>query len=468
MHLELDEDGYRRAMQEQREKARAAWAGSGEEKVKPVYKEVSASIKKPIFVGYDVLEGNAEVLAIIKGDKKITAAHDGDEVEIILDRTPFYAESGGQVGDTGELLGEASKFDVTDTLKPVQDLIVHKGKIRKGTFKIGDAVLAKVETDQRADIARHHTVTHILHATLRSVLGEHVKQAGSLVSPERLRFDFTHYTALTEREKERIEALVNERIFENHPVDTAVMEIDQAIAAGAMALFDEKYGDKVRVVTVKDVSKELCGGTHTRASGDIGMFKIVSETGIAAGVRRIEAFAGRRAFREVKKEEKSLQEISRMLKASDADIVGRVEKLVAQLKESEKELDRMKHKLQSSQAGDVIGEAKEINGVMVLAKRVDGIDPKELRDFGDKLRDKLGSGVLALGSVKDDKVSLIVMVSKDLTTRFPAGTLIKQMAPILGGTGGGKADMAQSGGKDPGRLDAALDALYIAVKKAAG
>jgi len=468
MHLELDEDGYRRAMQEQREKARAAWAGSGEEKVKPVYREVSAGIKKPLFVGYSVLEGTAEVLAIIKGDKKVTEAHDGDEVEIILDRTPFYAESGGQVGDKGELLGEASKFDVTDTIKPVQDLIVHKGKIRKGTFKVGDAILAKVETDNRADIARHHTVTHILHATLRSVLGEQVKQAGSLVSPERLRFDFTHYTAVTEREKERIEELVNERILENHPVDTAVMDIDQAIAAGAMALFDEKYGDTVRVVTVKDVSKELCGGTHTRASGDIGMFKIVSEGGIAAGVRRIEALAGRRAYREVKKEEKSLREIALVLKASDTDIVGRVEKLAAQLKESEKELDRMKHKLQSSQAGDVIGEAKEIHGVMVLAKRVDGIDPKDLRAFGDKLRDKLGSGVLALGSVKDDKVSLIVMVSKDLTTRFHAGTIIKEMAPILGGTGGGKAELAQSGGKDPGKLDAALDALYDTVKNAAG
>ena len=262
MHLELDEEGYRRAMREQREKARAAWAGSGEEKVKPIYKEVASSIKKPLFVGYDMLEGTAEVIAIIKGDKKVIEAHDNDEVELILDQTPFYAESGGQVGDRGELLGEASKFEVRDTIKPVQGLIVHKGKIRKGTFKIGDAVLAKVDTDDRGDIVRHHTVTHILHATLRSVLGDHVKQAGSLVSPQRLRFDFTHYTALTEREKERIEEFVNERIIENHPVDTAVMDIDQAIAAGAMALFDEKYGDKVRVVTVKDVSKELCGGTH--------------------------------------------------------------------------------------------------------------------------------------------------------------------------------------------------------------
>ena len=466
MNLELDEEGYRRAMREQREKARAAWAGSGEEKVKPIYKEVAASIKKPLFTGYSALEGAAGVVAIIKGDKKVTEAHDGDEVELILDQTPFYAESGGQVGDRGAFLGEASKFEVKDTIKPVQDLIVHMGKIRKGTFKIGDAVLAKVEAEERADTARHHTVTHILHATLRSVLGEHVKQAGSLVSPERLRFDFTHYTAVTEREKERIEELVNERILENHPVDTVVMDIDQAIAAGAMALFDEKYGDKVRVVAVKDVSKELCGGTHARASGDIGLFKIVSEAGIAAGVRRIEALAGRRAFQKVKREEKDLREIAQLLKASDSDIVGRVEKLMAQLRDSEKELDRTKHKLQSSRADDVIGEAMEIQGVKVLVKRADGMDSKDLRDFGDKLRDKLGSGILALGSVRDDKVGLIVMVSKDLTQRFHAGKLIKEMAPILGGTGGGKADLAQSGGRDPGKLDAALEALYDAVKKA--
>ena len=465
LHLELDEAGYQRAMQEQRTKARASWAGSGEEKIKPVYKELASGAKKSVFIGYDTLEGSAAISAIIKGDKKVSEAHEGDEVEIILDQTPFYAASGGQVGDTGELLGEAAKFEVLDTIKPTGDLIVHKGKVKKGTFKTGDAVLAKVDEEKRADTVRHHTVTHILHATLRSVLGEHVKQAGSLVSPDRMRFDFSHYTALTEREKGRVEELVNERIIENHPVNTVVTDIDQAVASGAMALFDEKYGDKVRVVTVQDVSKELCGGTHAKASGDIGIFKIISETGIAAGVRRIEALAGKRAYQEVKKEEKSLQEISQLLKSSDSDIVGRVEKLLNQLKETEKELDRLKHKVQSSQAGDVISEAKEINNVKVLAKRVDNMEQKELRDFGDKLRDKLGSGILAVGSAKDDKVSLIVMVSKDLVPEFHAGQIIKDMAVILGGTGGGKADMAQSGGKDPGKLDAALEALYTIINK---
>jgi alanyl-tRNA synthetase len=464
MHLELDEEGYRRAMQIQRDKARAAWSGSGEEKIKPVYKEIASRVKKTAFTGYEALEGTAEIVAIIKGDRSVTTARESEEVEIVLDRTPFYAESGGQVGDRGELLGEAAKFTVTDTVKPAEGIFVHKGTVKKGSFSSGDAVLAKVDEDNRLDTVRHHTATHILHATLRSVLGEHVKQAGSLVAPERLRFDFTHYTALTEREKERVEEIVNQRIVENHPVETTVMDIDQAIASGAMALFDEKYGDKVRVVTVKDVSKELCGGTHTTASGDIGLFKIVSETGIAAGVRRMEALAGTRAYQAVKKEEESLQDISRLLKASDPDIVGRVEKLVAQLKEAEKELDRMKHKLQASQAGDVISDAREINGINVLAKRADGMDAKDLRDFGDKLRNKLGSGVLALGSVKDGKVSLIVMVTTDLTARFHAGNIIKEMAPILGGTGGGKPDLAQSGGKDPAKLDAALDALYTIIR----
>jgi alanyl-tRNA synthetase len=467
MDLELDEEGYRKAMQEQRDKARAAWAGSGEEKIKPVYKDIAAGGRKTVFTGYEALEGTAGIVAIIMGDKKVSEAREGEEVEIVLDQTPFYAESGGQVGDTGELLGEASKFHVGDTVRPVEGLVVHKGKVRKGAFRTGDAVLAKVEAEDRADTARHHTATHILHATLRSVLGEHVKQAGSLVAPDRFRFDFTHYTGLSEREKERIEEMVNERIIENHPVGTDVMDIDQAIAAGAMALFDEKYGDKVRVVSVKDVSMELCGGTHTRASGDIGLFKVVSETGIAAGVRRIEGLAGRRAYQEVRKEEKSLQEISQLLKASDPDIVGRVERMLGQLRDAEKELERLKHKMQASQAGAIIDGAKVISGVRVLARRVENMDPKDLRDFGDKLRDNIKSGILALGSVKDEKVSIVVMVSKDLTPKFHAGNLIKEMAAVLGGTGGGKPDLAQAGGKDPAKLDAALAALYGAVEKSA-
>lgn len=465
MELDLDEEGYRRAMEEQRTKARAAWVGASAQKsVKPVYAELTKTIKKPAFMGYETTEESGEIVAIIKGDAAASEAREGDMVEIILDRTPFYAEQGGQVGDTGEILGEAATFEVMNTTKPIEDLIIHTGKVKKGMFRTGDAVLAKVNEEKRADIERHHTVTHILHATLRSVLGDHVKQSGSLVAPDRLRFDFTHYTAMTERERERVEALVNERVIENHPVETQVMDIEAATKTGAMALFDEKYGDKVRVVTVKDVSKELCGGTHTRASGDIGMFKILSESGIAAGVRRIEAVAGRQAYQEFKREEQQLADIAQLLKASDAEVVSRVEKLLENVKSLEKELGRFKQKAQSSQAGDVVGDARKIGGVNVLAKRIDGMDPKELRDFGDKLRDKLGSGILALGSAKDGKVSLIVMVTKDLTDRFHAGNLIKELAAILGGTGGGKPDLAQSGGKDPEKLDAALERLYTIIR----
>lgn len=465
MDLKLDNEGYQKAMQEQREKARAAWTGSGEAKVKPIYKEIAGSIKKQVFTGYDTLEDNGEIIAIIKGDKKATEVHEGDEVEIVLDRTPFYAESGGQVGDKGDLLGEGAKFSVIDTVKPFEGIIVHKGKLKKGSLKAGDSVLVRVDETSRGDTARHHTATHLLHATLRYVLGDHVRQSGSLVAPDRLRFDFTHYTSLTERELSRTEELINEYIIENHPVETQVMDVDRAVASGAMALFDEKYGDKVRVVTVKDISKELCGGTHTHASGDIGVFKILSEVGIAAGVRRIEAVAGRQAYQAFKREEQSLRDIAQLLKTTDADMVPRVEKLVAQVKGLEKELDQLKHKLQSSQAGDVIADARVIKGIKVLVKRADGMDARDLRDFGDKLRDRLGSGVLALGSAKDDKVSLIVMVTRDLTSRFNAGVIIKGMAPILGGTGGGKPDLAQAGGKDPGKLNAALDALYDIINK---
>ncbi len=465
--LILDEEGYRRAMEEQRSKARAAWVGSGSEKVKPVYKDATAKLPKTVFTGYDTLEDSAEIIAIIKDDAIVGEAHEGEKVEIILDRTPFYAESGGQVGDKGEILGEFSKFSVMDTVKPLEDLVIHKGLVKKGSFKRGDAVLARVDSEVRMDTMRHHTVTHILHATLRSVLGEHVKQAGSLVAPDRLRFDFTHYAPLSRREKERIEEIVNERIIENHPVETRVMSLEEAMNTGAMALFDEKYGDMVRVVTVRDVSRELCGGTHAKASGDIGLFKILSESGVAAGVRRIEAVAGRRAYAAVKRQGQDLAEIAEMLKAPDFEAVQRVEKMLGQAKALEKEVERLKQMLQTSQAADLAGDVRVIEGVKTLAKRVDGMDAKDLRAFGDKLRDRLGSSVIALGSVKDEKVNLIVMVSKDLIDRYHAGQIIKDMAGVLGATGGGKPDLAQSGGKDPAKLDAALDRLYTIIERLA-
>ena len=363
MHLELDEEGYRKAMQEQRDKARAAWAGSGEEKVKPVYKEIAPGIKKTVFTGYEMLEGTRRDRRAHQGRQEGHRGEGGRRGGNHPRPDAFLRRVGRTGGRSGRASGRGRQVPCHDTVKPAEGLFVHKGKVKKGGFKVGDAVLAKVDVEERMDTVRHHTATHILHATLRSVLGEHVKQAGSLVAPDRCRFDFTHYTALTEREKERIEELVNERIIENHPVETAEMDIDQAIASGAMALFDEKYGDKVRVVTVKDVSKELCGGTHAQASGDIGLFKIVSEDG-----HRRRRAAGSRSWpaggpiRTVRKEEQSLREIGQLLKASDPDVVGRVERLMGQLRDAEKELDRLKHKMQASEAGRHCQRCKDDQG----------------------------------------------------------------------------------------------------------
>lgn len=466
--LILDEDGYRRAMEEQRLRARATWVGSGTEKVKSVYKEAAERVASSVFTGYETIEDSAEITAIIKDDRMVGEAHEGEDVEIVLDRTPFYAESGGQVGDKGDILGEFAKFSVSDTQMPYEGLIIHRGRVKKGSFKIGDAVLARVDGEARMDTVRHHTATHILHATLRSVLGEHVKQAGSLVSPDKLRFDFTHYAPLSEREKERIEEIVNERITENHPVETKVMSLEDAMKIGAMALFDEKYGNTVRVVSVKDVSRELCGGTHAKASGEIGLFKILSESGVAAGVRRIEAVVGRRAYLAVKRQAQDIADIARLLKVSDSEAVQRVERLIDQMRSLEKEIERLKHMLHSAEAGGAAEAVRFIDGVKVIAKRLEGLDAKDLRTFGDKMRDRLGSGIIALGSVKDDKVNLIVMVTKDLTSRFRADVIIKDMAGLLGGTGGGKADLAQAGGKDPSRLDEALDALYTIIERLTG
>lgn len=466
--LVLDEEGYRRAMEEQRARARAAWVGSGAEKVSPVYKEIAAETARPVFTGYDVLEDGGEIVSIIQDGRIVSEVAEGVEAEIVLDRTPFYPESGGQVGDKGDILAEFAKFSVNDTVRPFGDLIVHRGVVKKGGFKKGNAVLARVDRAARLDTVRHHTATHILHAVLRSVLGEHVKQAGSLVAPDRLRFDFTHYAPLTEREKERIEELVNEHIIENHAVETRVMSLDEAVRTGAMALFDEKYGDTVRVVSVRDVSKELCGGTHAKASGDIGPFKILSESGIAAGVRRIEAVAGRRAYEFMRREGEALKEIARLVKSSDMDVVSRVERLLSQMKMVEKELGRYRDRLHALEAGDAASGARVIDGVKVLAKRIDGMDAKGLREFGDKLRDRLGSGVMALGSVKEAKANLVVMVSKDLTPRFNAGRIIKEMAALLGGTGGGRPDLAQSGGKEITKLDEALDRLYTIIERSTG
>lgn len=460
----IDEAGFYSEMNEQKERARKSWVGAEEAKAASVYKEAIGSLKPTEFAGYDRLEDKGIVLAIILKDKKADKASEGSDVEIVLDKTPFYAEGGGQTGDSGIISGDGWKVEVTDVRKPVPTLFVHKGRVLRGEVKTGDKAIAKVDEQGRLATARNHTATHILHSVLKYVLGDHVKQAGSLVSKERLRFDFTHFSSIDKRDLDRIEELVNERIRENADASVSVMSIDEAVNSGATALFGEKYGARVRVVSVGDFSKELCGGTHVSAAGDIGFFKIIGESSVAAGIRRIEALTGGESYKYIKQQEDAIRNLAEALKAAPSDVVAKVEKLNLLLKEKEKEIERLKGRLSSSQAGDIIAEARVIEGVRVLSKKVDGLDMKDLRTFGDSLRDKIKSGIIALGSSKEGKVSIIVMVTKEIQEKYSAVDIVKEIAGIVGGSGGGRPDMAQAGGKDAGRLDEAMEKVYSVVE----
>ncbi|MEK6693058.1 MAG: alanine--tRNA ligase [Nitrospirota bacterium] len=464
--LIIDEEGFHKAMEGQKLKAKAAWAGSGEERIKDIYRKVS-EIGRTVFTGYEELQSDTKIIAIGKDDTLVESAKEGEEVEFFLNKTPFHGEAGGQVGDTGIFIKNSSRAIISNAIKPVENLISHKGKVIKGEFRVGDIISAEVDIEQRKATARNHTATHILHATLREVLGDHVKQAGSLVAPDRLRFDFTHFSSLREKEIDSIEERVNRVIMENILLETEVKGIEEALSSGAIALFGEKYGEKVRVVGIKGVSSELCGGTHLRATGEIGLFKIVSETGIAAGVRRIEALTGESALRFIKEGEKELISIARLLKSSDLKVSTRVERLQGEKRDIEREIEALKGKISTSRSATIIEKAKEIAGIKVIAEKVEGADIKDLRIFADSLRDRLKSGVLVLGSTKDGKVSFIAMVTKDLTGRFHAGKIIKEVAAIAGGTGGGKAEMAEAGGKDPDKLDEAMKKVYEIIEKKA-
>jgi alanyl-tRNA synthetase len=345
---------------------------------------------------------------------------------------------------------------VQEASRPFQDLVVHHAVVKEGTLRKGDAADLKVAIKERTSTARNHTATHLLQSALRQVLGEHVNQAGSLVNPERLRFDFTHFSAMTDDELARVEELVNSYIMDNSDVISKEMSSSEALESGATALFGEKYGDRVRVVRVGEVSMELCGGTHVRAAGDIGLFKIVSETGIAAGVRRIEAVTGSGAVRYVQEIEESRRRVAALLKAEGADPVERLERLLARQKEMQREIDALQGKLNAAQSSDLLADVKEIAGVKLLAAKVTIADPKGLRELSDTLKDRLGSGVLVLGTESDGKAHLLVAVTKDLTDRLKAGDIIRQLAPIVGGSGGGKPELAQAGGSQPSKLAEAL------------
>ncbi len=445
----VDFAGFEAAMQQQRERARAAskfTMGKGLEfKGEPTE-----------FVGYDTLEQEGRVLALYKGGSQVDAIAAGEEAIVVLDRTPFYAESGGQVGDVGELACGHGVFRVEDTQKIRAEVFGHKGRLLTGRLAVGDTVSARVDIEARQMAAYHHSATHLLHAALRVVLGKHVTQKGSLVTPERTRFDFSHPQPVTTEELRRIEALVNAEIRRNHRVETRLMKYDAAIEAGAMALFGEKYGDEVRVVSMGDFSTELCGGTHVKRTGDIGLFKIVSESGVAAGIRRIEAVCGPAALAWLQAQEDTLRAVAERLKAQPSEITAKLAQIQEQVRTLEKELDRYKAKLAAAQGEDLVGQAVEVRGVKVLAARIEGADLKALRELADKLRDRLRSCVLLLATESEGKVQLIAAVTPDLTQRIKAGELVNFVAQQVGGKGGGRPDLAQAGGTRPEALPAAL------------
>ncbi|KMP11091.1 alanyl-tRNA synthetase [Candidatus Nitromaritima sp. SCGC AAA799-C22] len=455
--LPLDMDGFNKAMQEQREKAMASWKGSGEKSVSPFFNEFMKTGQPTRFLGYDGVRADGKVLAILKDQKPVDSASTGEEVQLLLDQTPFYGESGGQMGDNGSAFNDHAQLEIANTTKPVPELIVHEAKIVRGSVKVSDALTLEVDAENRSGIALNHSATHLLHAALKEILGDHIKQAGSLVAPDRLRFDYTHFSPLTAREKNRIEERVNEKIRDNLGVETRELPIEDAIKEGATALFGEKYGDVVRVVSMSGFSKELCGGTHVPATGHIGLFKFTSEGGIASGVRRIEAVTGNAAYQAAQKENETLASIRSILKAQPEDEVNKIKKLLEKSREMEKEIAGLKEKLVSGKGSGLQDDIEKVGDISILVKQFEGMDSKTLRSFIDSAKNQLGSGVVVVGSSANGKVLLAAGVTKDLTGRFHAGNLLKEIAGIVGGSGGGRPDMAQAGGTQTEKLGEALD-----------
>ncbi|MGD9215188.1 MAG: alanine--tRNA ligase, partial [Desulfobacteraceae bacterium] len=452
--LILDMGGFEHHMEEQRARSRSkvTFDGLGE-----AYKAFSAQGTKSEFVGYQRLEMDADVILLVGEGQKIEKASAGQQVEVVTSATPFYGESGGQVGDQGVISTEALTLSVEETIKDPTGLIIHKGKVTKGEIRTGQTVHLSVDTRKRQATAINHTATHILHRTLREVLGDHIKQAGSLVAPDRLRFDFTHFSHIEPDQIQKIEAVVNQRIRANVAVQTDEMDAEAALDSGATALFEEKYGDRVRVVSLADFSKELCGGTHTQRTGDIGLFKIVAETSVAAGVRRIEALTGEGAVSAVQQLAQTAQQCGQMLRTKPEAVAGRLEVLLSAHKASEKEVEKLKSALAEAKAGSGDEEIQKVNGVRVLAKKVAVDKPGALRDLADRFKDRIKSGIVILGSAHGNKALLIVIVTKDLLDRYHAGKIVKELAALVGGGGGGRPDMAQAGGSQPEKLDLALE-----------
>jgi alanyl-tRNA synthetase len=450
-NIQVDLEGFERSMARQREQARAA--GKFKAAAGLDYEGVQTR-----FDGYERLDGSATVTALYVDGTSVPAVVQGQDAVVVLDATPFYAESGGQVGDTGVLASAAARFQVADTHKIQSHVFGHHGTLVEGTLSVGDTLDAQVDAQRRADTMRNHSATHLMHKALRQVLGDHVRQRGSLVDPEKTRFDFAHDAPLTPEQIARVEAIVNDQILSNQPVQAQQMPYDQAVAGGAMALFGEKYGDVVRVLDI-GFSRELCGGTHVARTGDIGLFKIVSEGGVAAGIRRVEAITGRNAVAWVQQTQDVLLHAAALLKTQSDSVPERVLALQQQLRESEHERERLQDKLTAAAGADLASQVVDVAGVKLLTQRLNGVDPKALRGMVDQLKSRLSSAVILLAAVTDDKISLVAGVSPELSSKVRAGDLVGSVAAQVGGKGGGRPDMAMGGGSDVGALDGAIAAV---------
>jgi alanyl-tRNA synthetase len=462
----VDVRGYDAALEEARK--RSEFKGL-EQAVEGAYREALERVPggAVTFTGYEKNADRSPIVAIIKDGALAEEAREGEAVELVTASTPFYGEAGGQVGDTGTIATASGELFVEDTQKPILGLTVHRGSVRKGALRVGEDVVLAIDVERREAIRRNHSATHLLHLALRTMLGEHAQQKGSLVGPDRFRFDFTHGRALSPDELGRVEDFVNQRVLKNSPVMTDVMNMDEARKRGAMMIFEEKYGDVVRMLTMGD-SVELCGGTHARATGDIGLFKIVSEGGVAAGVRRIVATTGEGSLAYVRELEASLARAAEAAKSNPADLAGKIEKIVQRERALEKKVDDLEKKLATGGDGGgldaLLSRARDVAGVKVLGLRTEVADRGALRELAEQLRDKLGSSIVLVGSETDGKAQLVLTVSKALTARFKAGDLIRPIAEIVGGSGGGRPDMAQAGGTNPARLDEAIEAVYARVE----
>jgi alanyl-tRNA synthetase len=455
----VDVESFDKLMEEQR--TRGSFVGSGEAAVTDAHKSLAAEVGESQFLGYEQVGAEATLKAILVGGKRVKELKAGEEGELTFDRTPFYGESGGQLGDTGFVTSSGSRAQILDAQKPVQGLIIHKAKVLEGSFKVGEKVELIVDTQRRAGLRRNHSATHLLHRALRELLGEGVKQAGSVVAPDYLRFDFTAYQPLSDEQRMQLERRVNQLIYENWEANTKVMDPESAMKSGAIAFFGDKYVSlsKVRVLQIGP-SVELCGGTHVARSGDIGLFKIVSEGAIAAGVRRLVALTGPEALKAVHEEEQQLARAAAALKAAPKEVALRAEQAASRIKELERELEKLQRTAAAVQSSELAQGAREIHGIKVLAARHDSGDPEAMRELADKLRDQLKSGIVVLAGEKDGKANLLVAVTSDLTKKYHAGDLVKELSKTLGGRGGGKPEMAQAGGGDPAQIDAALARAY--------